>query len=251
MTAQVWIPSPSNGPSNNESEHSYEPYRSASRISTISDPDNSSSSNSNFSNQSIAAASSTSRRSSGPDDGRPVRIGGRAASTDYGMIRSCPRNPLLVLFTRDPISSQRSMVSIKLDDGTGPNPERCNCQTFRDCRITALEQRRKGFSSLPAKRLENHAKWNLLRLPWAPDWWGLHRVSVLFPTVEARYKFSGGHCDCRKVTEGDVNECVSKQHQGLLGLVKVYHRRQMILWQDQRDKLVEVDSTGWPGWVGP
>ena len=142
-------------------------------------------------------------------------------------------------------------TSDRQEDGTGPNPERCNCQTFRDCRITALEQRRKGFSSLPAKRLENHAKWNLLRLPWAPDWWGLHRVSILFPTVEARYKFSGGHCDCRKVTEGDVSECVSKQHQGLLGLVKVYHRRQMILWQDQRDKLVEVDSTGWPGWVGP
>lgn len=230
----------------NERETSEGLGSSRSRPSTVSDPGVSSCANSIFSSLSDTALSTTSQNSSIPDDTKAVTVSGRHASTGYGIIRSPPRNPLLVLFTRDPISSKRSIVSIKIDDGTRPNPERCNCQKFRDCSITALEQRR---SALRAQRLENRAKWDLLPLVFAPDWSGLLRVSILFPSIEERYKFGGGQCKCKTVTEGDVDSCVSNKHQGLLGIVRVYHRRQMIMWQDRRNSLVGVDTSGWPDYA--
>lgn len=195
-----------------------------------------------FSYQSNAAVSCTSWSSSSSEDTIAVKLGRRAASTDYGVIRPLPRNPLLILFTKDPDSSRRSIVAITIDDETKPNPERCNCRRFRDCRITALEQRRGRSPMLRAKRLANRAKWDLLPLAAAPNWSGLFRVSILFPTVEARHRFGGGYCECSLATEGDVDACVSSQHQGLLGIARVYYRRQMVLWQEQRDNQREVDD---------
>lgn len=194
-----------------------------------------------MSSQSTAAVSSTSWSSSASDDTISLRVGGAAANTGYGLIRPCPRNPLLVLFTRDPDpeSSKRSIVAIRVDDETIPNPERCKCQQSRDCRIAALEQPHGRFR---AQRLEHRTKWNLLPLLMAPNWEGLLRVSILFPTAEARYKFSGGYCGCRAVTESDIDACLSNLHQGLLGMVRVYYRRQRLLWQEQRDKQKEVDT---------
>jgi hypothetical protein len=177
--------------------------------------------------------------SSGSEDTVSVRLDGTHASTSYAVIRPRLRNPVLVLFTKCGETSKRSIVAITIDDETKPNPERCNCQNFRDCRITALEQRH--GPSLRARRLENRANWNLLPLASAPLWSGLLRVSILFPTAEARFKFGGGCCGCKLATESDVDACVSNQHQGILGIIRVYYRRQMVLWQEQRDGQREVD----------
>lgn len=207
-----------------------------------------------------ALTSSTSRSSTGHGQGqeeiRGVRIDGRGASTAHGMIRSSPRNPLLVFFTLDdanPRAPKRSFVAVKIDDRTRPNPSRCDCYRFHDCRVTALVQQSTGFlPTLRAQRLENNnnnnnndggggGQWNLLPLAEAPEWRGVQRISILFPSVEARRRFSGHTCDCSKVTEGDVEACISQYHEGLLGIVRVYHRRQMMRWQEQRDNQVALD----------
>jgi hypothetical protein len=155
-----------------------------------------------------------------------------------------------VLFTKDADASEcnRSIVAITLDDGTKPNLDRCKClQPNKACRITALERNR-GISSsmLDARRLERRAKWDLLPLSAsrltdaAPAWGNICRVSILFPTVQARLLFGGGYCECPTANEGDVDECLARQHQGLLGIVKAYHRRQLVLWQDRNDNLTDV-----------
>ena len=189
--------------------------------------------------------SSTSRSSIGQEETRTVRIDGRRAGTVFGTIRSPPRNPLLVFFTLDntnPRAPKRSFVAVKIDDKTRPNPSRCECYRFNDCRVAALVQQSNGFlPTLRAQRLENNGQWDLLPLAEAPDWGGVQRISILFPSVEARRRFSGQNCDCRKVTEGEVEACISQYHEGLLGIVRVYQRRQMIRWQEQRDRQVAVD----------
>lgn len=174
------------------------------------------------------------------------------------MIRPLPRNPLLVLFTRDPRSLQRSIVAITIDDDTRPSPQRCYCQTSPDCRITALERRRGTSSTLRAQRLDNNqpdspGRWDLLPLTArGNDWKGLLRISIWFPTVKARHFFGGTYCECNTATEGDVDACLSNQHQGLLGIVRVYYRRQMVIWQEQRDKQKEVDGrSGKMRWLLP
>ena len=205
--------------------------------------------NSVFSYQSSCDTSCTSWSSSMSKNTTAVRLQARAASTDYGVIRRRPSNPLLVLFTRDPESSERSIVSIKIDGETKPNPKRCNCHRSLHCAITTIERRDGTPPTLFAKRLEDSLRWDLLRLPTAPsNWDGLLRVSILFPTVEARHRFGGSHCTCRTVTEGDVDVCLSKGHQGILGMVRVYYRRQMVLWQQQRENQREVDDR--PGQMG-
>ncbi|KAK2616567.1 hypothetical protein QQS21_000390 [Conoideocrella luteorostrata] len=240
VTVQLWIPSSVKGyPDNGDTNHRRP--SSGSQSSAPPTPYYQSRANSIASSLSTAAVSFKSWSSSGSDDTISLKVDGVAATAGYGVIRPCPRNPLLVLFTRSPDSSKpkRSIMAIKIDDETRTNPERCNCQKTRTCRIAALEQRHGRFH---AQKLEHSAKWNLLPLVTAPDWGGLLRVSILFPTVEARERFSGSHCECKMATESDIDTCLSKLHQGLLGIVRVLYRRQMIMWQEQRHKQKEVDT---------
>ncbi|KAJ6439248.1 hypothetical protein O9K51_08660 [Purpureocillium lavendulum] len=123
------------------------------------------------------------------------------------------------MFTRDQ-QYRRSLVAITIDNDTYPNPERCNCQKYRDCRISALERR--SSSTFRVQRLENCAKWNLLPvISLGNNWDGLLRVSILFPTVEARHRFGGSSCNCRLLTELDAD---------------------MIMWQQEKDGQEEVDG---------
>lgn len=192
-----------------------------------------------FSSRSATGMSVMSYSSSGSEDTVGFNAAGRYAGISHGWIRPRIRNPLLVLFTRCCETSRRSIVAITIDDETKPTPERCNCLDFQDCRITALEQRH--GRSLRAHRLENRAKWDLLPLLSAPSWNELRRVSILFPTPETRFRFGGGYCECQLLTDGDVDGCLSSQHQGLLGIVRAYHRRQMVLWQEHKDGQKQVD----------
>lgn len=246
VTIQIWIPSHIAGIPDPEAQlrerrisPTFHPF------AAISEMHRGSRSNSIFSAGSGALTSSTSRSSNGQDEIRGVRIDGRGASTAHGTIRSSPRNPLLVFFTLDntnPRAPKRSFVAVKIDDRTQPNPSRCDCYRSNDCRVTALVQQSNGFlPTLRAQRLENNGQWDLLPLAEAPDWRGVQRISILFPTPEARRRFSGQSCDCPNVTEGDVEACISQSHQGLLGIVRVYHRRQMMRWQEQRDRQVTLD----------
>lgn len=239
VTVQLWLPSNIKGFPQKESGSGYRRPSSWSQTSVAPNLDSPSRANSIVSSPSTAAVSCRSWSSSESDDTISLRVGGASANTGHGVIRPRPRSPLLVLFTRELESSKRSIVAIKVDDETVPNPERCNCHKSRDCRIAALEQR---YGKFHAQRLEHREKWNLLPLQAAPNWNGLLRVSILFPTTDARYKFSGAYCGCRVATESDIDRCLSKSHPGLLGIARVYYRRQMIMWHEQRDKLKEVDT---------
>lgn len=241
VTIQLWLPShikerPETGASQPQRHSSI-----ASQETILSNASHSGRPSSIFSSQSVATVSWMSYSSSGSEDTIGVKLDGKHASTSYGVIRPHLRKPLLVLFTKCLETSKRSIVAISIDDETKPNPERCNCQTYPNCRITALEQSQ--GQSLRAQRLENCSKWDLLSLASAPFWNGLCRVSILFPTPEARLSFGGSSCRCKLVTEDDVDACLSAQHQGLLGIIRVYYRRQMVLWQKQRDGRKEVDVT--------
>lgn len=246
VTIQFWIPSHITGIPDPEAQLRERRLSPTSHpFPAVSETNRGSRSNSIASAWSGAVASSTSRSSVGQEEIRGVRIDGRGTSTAHGMIRSSPRNPLLVFFALDntnPRAPKRSFVAVKIDDRTRPNPSRCDCYRFNDCRVTALVQQSSGFSpTMRAQRLENTGQWNLLPLAEAPEWRGVQRISILFPSVVARRRFSGLSCDCRKVTEGDVEACISQHHEGLLGIVRVYHRRQMMRWQEQRDRHVALD----------
>lgn len=194
-------------------------------------------SNSVFSSRSSSAFSATCYSSSSTKDTTVSRPDHSPPTAGYGVTYPPPRKPLLVMFTKVD-DQKRAIVAITIDDETMTNPERCNCQKYKDCCITALERRP---SNLRATRLENRAKWNLLHLASTADnWTDLLRISILFPTVEARHRFGGGYCTCRTVTEGQMNECMKKGHRGLLGTARVYYRRLMILWEREQegDKLV-------------
>jgi len=197
------------------------------------------------------ANSCVSHSSSSSENTIAVKLDGNSTGTGYGTIRARPRNPLLVLFTRDPTTARRSIVAITLDDETKPNLSRCKCLQSLTCPITALEREKRGLgglsssSMLLAQRLENRQRWDLLPLAASrstdtASWDGLCRVSILFPTAEARNGFGGGYCQCRTVTEGDVDACLEACHQGLLGVVKVYHRRQLVLWREQTETQTHV-----------
>lgn len=247
VTIQIWIPFHMAGRPDPEAQlrerrisHTSHPY------TAMYDTDHGSRSNSIFSASSGAAMSVTSRSSIGQEEARAVRIDGRATGgTAHGTIRSSPRKPLLVFFTLDnsnPRAPKRSFVAVKIDDRTRPNLSRCDCYRYNDCPVTALVQQSNAFvPTLRAQRLENSGQWDLLPLAEAPDWGGVQRISILFSSVEARRRFSGRSCNCPKVTEGDVEACISEYHEGLLGIVRVYHRRQMVRWEEQRDRQVALD----------
>ncbi|RSM09344.1 hypothetical protein CEP52_004168 [Fusarium oligoseptatum] len=187
-------------------------------------------------------SSSMSRSSLGSEHNVTVRLEGSSISTGYGTIRQPPRNPLLVLFTRSKDSeSKRSIVAITLDKWTKPQMHRCKCLQLPECPITALESSR---PLIDAQRFDGD-RWDLLRLAASRGgeqrrWDGLIRVSIWFPAPDLRMKFGGGPCRCSKETEGELEACHLQGHQGLLGVVRDFHRRLLIQYYKQTDNRVDV-----------
>ncbi|PTD02098.1 hypothetical protein FCULG_00012203 [Fusarium culmorum] len=172
-----------------------------------------------------------------------VTVNGSSTGTGYGTIRTRPRSPLLVLFTgpKGP-ESRRSIVAITLDKGTVPDWNSCKCARWpTECRITALQNER---GRLEAWRFDGDT-WDLLRLAVARHgeqrrWDGLIRVSIGFAYPDLRSKFGGAPCKCYKVTEGEVETCHLQGHQGLLGVMRDFHRRLLTQYRNQTDSQVDV-----------
>ncbi|CAF3557156.1 unnamed protein product [Fusarium graminearum] len=197
---------------------------------------------------SISSHRSTSTSSSGMSyssrsSQQSVTVNGSSTGTGYGTIRTRPRSPLLVLFTgpKGP-ESRRSIVAITLDKGTVPDWNSCKCARWpAECRITALQNEQ---GRLEAWRFDGDT-WDLLRLAVARHgeqrrWDGLIRVSIGFAYPDLRKKFGGAPCKCYKVTEGEVEACHLQGHQGLLGVVRDFHRRLLTQYRNQTDSQVDV-----------
>lgn len=148
-TIQIWMPSHLVGKPDPEVQLRERRISPGSHLHTTpSNTDHGSRQNSIASSRSGAATSSTSRDSVGQEHISIVRTDDRGSSMARGMIRSPPRNPLLVFFTldnTDPQAPKRSFVAVKIDDKTRPNPSSCNCDRSNECKITALVQQSNGF----------------------------------------------------------------------------------------------------------
>ncbi|UZP36991.1 hypothetical protein NXS19_004807 [Fusarium pseudograminearum] len=172
-----------------------------------------------------------------------VTVSGNSVGTGRGTIRTSLRSPLLVLFTKPKVSeSRRSIVAITLDKGTVPDWSSCKCSRWpAECHITALQNER---GRLEARRYDGDT-WDLLRLAVARNgeqhrWDGLIRVSIWFPAPDLEEKFGGAPCKCSSVTEGEVEACHLQGHQGLLGVVRDFHRRLLTQYRNQTDSQVDV-----------
>lgn len=199
------------------------------------------------------------------------------SGTGTGVIHSRPLEPMLVIFTKNPATGAHAIVAVSIDGDTRPNSGRCRCKVApQACRITALEQaggdrpltvRRlgDGDGARTARRLGGGGGGVVLLdvLPLAAqrraetagfggaDWRGVTRLSVLFRTAEARHRFGGCWCNCQVTTEGGVVACLQRGHCGLLGNVRVWHRRQMMAWHHRRyEDHEEVVSQPMGGDVG-
>lgn len=165
-------------------------------------------------------------------------------SNTTGYLHKPPTKPKLVLFTENPKDGHVSFVTIDIDEDTSPNPERCNCRRAgRDgsaCNISAIE-RRKGNGSLQARRYEakgGEDDWNLARLALNSSassnevaWPNLKRVSLKFPTAQARVNLGGrpNQCQCKNKNQGlrDLQNCLDQGHRGRWGEVQEFYRRQV------------------------
>ncbi|KIW62548.1 hypothetical protein PV04_10715 [Phialophora macrospora] len=207
------------------------------------------------------ATSATSRKIAGPENG-----------TGRGFVYQRPSEPMLVLLLKStstqvgsPIGSSAppfSVIVIQLDETTTPNYERCSCQSHPDqCDITALE-RDKGRVDLSARIIEADEldAWDLMRLrpstrqgqlssdasaaasffakqpkPLA----NLRRVTLKFPDAASRCRLSGRPCGCNKSktkTTGDVMACLAEKHQGLLGELRQYHKKELGRFEEAQRK---------------
>lgn len=241
-TIQLWIPRRIDGVP--EARQDRERFHSLeSQTFLPSDTERTSRANSMGSMSSGAAPSTGSWSSLSQEDARAVRLDSGPASTSHAMIRSPPRNPLLVLFMVGPHnleSPRTAMVCIKIEDTTKPNRQSCDCHWDPTCNTTVIEH--SGRRTFKCQRMENRQ--DLLRLTRAADWTGLLRATLTFPTAGERNTFSGRSCNCPRHTVGEENKCVlEKRHEGLLGAARVYHWRQMSIWQDEQDNRVGYDVT--------
>ncbi len=185
------------------------------------------------------------------------------SGTGRGYVSQKPSEPMLVLLLKatgnqgaTPSASPFSVVVIQLDEKTAPNYERCSCQSHPDqCDITALE-RDKGKEDLSARIIEADEleTWDLMRLrPSTRQGHAidasisarqpkplqrLRRVTLKFPDVRSRYRLSGRPCGCNRTrTTGDLKACLAEGHQGLLGELKQYHKKELRRFEEaQRNR---------------
>ncbi|KNB17433.1 hypothetical protein FOXG_15468 [Fusarium oxysporum f. sp. lycopersici 4287] len=192
----------------------------------------------------------SSNSNSSNSDVRSVSISTGTNST--GLLHKRPVKPMLVLFTQNRQGDKFSFVTVQIDDETNTNPERCNCRrSGRDgasCDIAAIEKK-KGDAPISARRYEQSPSdgemdWNLARLALnnpastsdSVNWPNLKRLSIKFPTPQARAKFCGtpNVCHCKIKKEGDLLKCIQERHRGLWGEVQENYRRQMNSFHKQR-----------------
>ncbi|CAM1510382.1 Fc.00g007170.m01.CDS01 [Cosmosporella sp. VM-42] len=143
--------------------------------------------------------------------------------------------PILVLFT------QRSMVTIPLDDNTNFNPNRCNCRQSGSqgaaCPIASLECR-EGRLHLEARRFESPSEeLDIVKLAQglregngnasSMAWKALKRVTIMFRDRHARSKLAGtpSECQCKAKTERELANCLKQGHRGYFGEVQEWYRR--------------------------
>ncbi|WZH45191.1 uncharacterized protein QYS62_006233 [Fusarium acuminatum] len=222
------------------------PRRSGSLLPTRSNSTNATNYGRSFSISSGISSNSNSSNS----DVRSVSISTGTNTT--GLLHKRPVKPMLVIFTQSRQDNRFSFVSIQIDDETNMNPERCNCRrSGRDgasCDIAAIEKK-KGDAPIAARRYEQSTSdgemdWNLARLalnnPAATsdnvNWPNLKRLSIKFPTAQARARFCGtpNVCHCKIKKEGDLLKCIQERHRGLWGEVQENYRRQMNSFHKQR-----------------
>jgi len=165
-----------------------------------------------------------------------------------GLMYREPPKPLLVLFNYASQTGHPSIVTIELDEDTGHNPERCDCRRSRPagarCTMAALECQN-GKRALQARRFDSvrkaggDANWNVARLAMnrrnekdyaSALWKGVCRVTLDFPSPDARAMVVGtpSECKCKTKTQGDITRCLRMGHKGMLGEVKEYYRRECI-----------------------
>ncbi|CEI60275.1 hypothetical protein FVEN_g6444 [Fusarium venenatum] len=231
---------PANGSSNTVNSPTMSPMTTTDQFRQ---PERQNRSNSISSYLSIATNSSgASHSSQGSKHNVPVKLGDGSVGTGYGTVRNPPRNPLLVLFTRPKgPESRRSIVAITLHTKTMPNRTTCKCEQTTECKITALQN---AHSLVDAHKFEGD-KWDLLRLVASRHdmprrWDKLIRVSIMFPAPLLRMKFGGGPCWCSNRTEGELEVCHLQGHQGLLGVVRDYHRRLLIQYHNETDNQLDL-----------
>lgn len=223
------------------------PRRSSTLFPTNSNPNsNSTNGSSNDRSHSISSAISTAAVSmsstSSSSDVRSVSISTGANTT--GFLHQKPPKPMLVLFTENPDDGKFSFVTIKIDEETNIEPERCNCRRSdkdgASCAVAAIE-RHKGDSNLDARRYEpspssSELDWNIARLALnnpasaskdtnLPN---LKRLSVAFPDAQSRALFGGtpNKCRCKAKSEGELKKCLREGHRGLWGEVQEFYRKQ-------------------------
>ncbi|PGH13060.1 hypothetical protein AJ79_03897 [Helicocarpus griseus UAMH5409] len=149
-----------------------------------------------------------------------------------------PSRPTLVIFSRSVVgNNELSITSVKIDDGTAVNTERCDCRrAISSCAITAIEQN-KGKYTLESQRYvakKGLEDFDVGRLGFArrkenhgAQFKGLKRISISFKDANDRKLFGGYKCHCKSDTWRDLYKCIGDGHQGILGEVKAIGQKEL------------------------
>ncbi|OAX83778.1 hypothetical protein ACJ72_01862 [Emergomyces africanus] len=155
-----------------------------------------------------------------------------------GFLHQKPKRPTLVIFSRSSVgANELAITSIKIDDKTAVNAERCDCRKANSlCAITAIEQA-KGKLYLEAQRFvakDGIEDFDVGKLGFArrkeyshAEFKGLKRISISFPNAHERKSFGGYKCPCKSDTWGSLNSCISAGHQGIFGEVKAIGQQEL------------------------
>lgn len=191
-----------------------------------------------------------------------IPMNGRAP----GILHVSPDKPILVLFTHDPATGEKLMVTMDVD-GLDVNPKRCDCDRndirSKQCPNVAIERDvKQGEPLLGVRRFEAIVKdqkdWNVSRLAFEqrgePDegrkpWTDLTRLTIKFHNADDRRTFSGERCACKnrgkRETRTELLNCVNQGHRGLLGEVKTSYRLDLLdydEWRGHRQHVIRTDS---------
>lgn len=194
---------------------------------------------------STTAVSTTSKSSS--SDGRTTISRG---SNTTGYLHRKPHKPMLVLFTQNSQTGKSSFVTIRIDEDTDMNPDRCKCRRSgkdgMSCNVACIEKLR-DHPHLDAKRFESKDRGTDLNIAClalnnpkstSPDYnvKKLSRVSIMFPDAAARRKFCGTPhlCKCKPIDQEQLAACLNAGHRGLWGKVQETYRKQLVAYHKAR-----------------
>ncbi|KAK0645373.1 hypothetical protein B0T16DRAFT_411086 [Cercophora newfieldiana] len=192
---------------------------------------------------------------------RTVSIASRATTAPTGTLHTRPTPPLLVLFTQTlppaqpqphllPSSTTKTnnIVAITLDSPTQIDYTACKCASSPlSCPVSSLKHQSNSpltvarvptLDVLPLSDPRRSERGSLSQR-------GVIRVSICFQSMDERREFSGTSCTCSKKTEGQLLQCLLREHGGRLGITKEMHRRAEVQWQRMRfDNLRDVVGVG-------